>query len=222
MYKNIALIFISFFFLISSIKEFGNMFLSIPSFLMLSYNLSDLSLKLISKKKTNHKKSKNFELISLIGVISIFFVIRDFEQTLGGYILFWKLAFFSLLFSICCAIILNHYYSFNNEKKFYNILGISICFFLLVPNICIFINKNFNTEVSKQPIQINYKKITKTSRGGNTYNIYIHTEFDKNERLDISEEFYDSISNNQKVVLTLTKGVLGYNYVQKIEIDKSL
>ena len=98
MYKNIALIFISFFFLISSITEFGNMFLSIPSFLILSYNLSDLSLKIVNKKETKYKKSKNFELISLVGVIPTLFVIRDFEQTLGGYILFWKLAFFSLIF----------------------------------------------------------------------------------------------------------------------------
>lgn len=219
MYKNIALIFISFFFLISSIKEFGNMFLSIPSFLILSYNLSDLSLKLINKKRTIHKKSKNFELISLIGIISTLFVIRDFEQTLGGYILFWKLAFFSLIFSICCVIVLNHYYNFNNEKRFYNILGVSICFFLLVPNIGVFINKISSTEVSKQHIQINYKKMTERSRGGDSYNIFIHTEFDKNERLDISKDLYNSISNKQKIVLKLSKGILGYNYVQKIEIE---
>jgi len=198
------------------------MFLSIPSFLMLSYNLSDLSLKLISKKKTSHKKSKNFELISLIGVISTLFVIRDFEQTLGGYILFWKLPFFSLLFSICCVLILNHFYTFKDEKREYSVFGISICFFLLVPNVGIFMNKNLFDEEVKQSIQINYKNLTKSSRGGNSYNIFIQTQFDKNERLDISEEFYDSISNNQKVILTLTKGVLGYNYVQKIEIDKSL
>ena len=155
MYKNVVLIFISIFFLISSIKEFGNIFLSIPSFLTLSYNLSDLSLKLINKKETNQKKSKNFELISLIGVISTLFVIRDFEQTLGGYILFWKLAFFSLLFSVCCVLILNYYYNLKEEN--YNIFGISICFFLLVPNVGVFINKNFNNEVVKQHLHINYK-----------------------------------------------------------------
>ena len=218
MYKNIALIFISFFFLISSITEFGNMFLSIPSFLILSYNLSDLSLKIVNKKETKYKKSKNFELIFLIGVISTLFVIRDFEQTLGGYILFWKLAFFSLLFSVCCVLILNYYYNLKEEN--YNIFGISICFFLLVPNVGVFINKNFNNEVVKQHLHINYKEITKRSRGGDSYNIFIHTEFDKNERLDISEEFYNSINNDQAVILTLSKGILGYYYVQKIEIDK--
>ena len=83
----------------------------------------------------------------------------------------------------------------------------------------VFINKNFKTEILKQHIQINYKKMTERSRGGDSYNIFIHTEFDKNERLDVSKEFYDSISNNQKVILTLTKGILGYNYVQKIEIE---
>ena len=151
-------------------------------------------------------------------IISILFVIRDFEQTLGGYILFWKLAFFSLLFSVCCVLILNYYYNLKEEN--YNIFGISICFFLLVPNVGVFINKNFNNEVVKQHLHINYKEITKRSRGGDSYNIFIHTEFDKNERLDISEEFYNSINNDQAVILTLSKGILGYYYVQKIEIDK--
>jgi hypothetical protein len=218
MYKNLILIFISISILYFSIEDFGFMFLSIPTFLILSYNLSDFVLKIVKKKEMKKTKEKNLEFISMIGVGSIFFVLRDFEQTIGGYELFWKLSFFSLIISIFCVFILSRFYNLNNEKKFYNILSISICFFLLVPNIGIFINKYINKEKErKQEIEINYKYINPGSRGSETYEIFIKTDFDKNERLDIKKEFYESISNNQIVVLTLSKGILGYNYVKKIE-----
>ena len=194
------------------------MFLSIPSFLILSHNISDLLLKIVGKKEKNHKNEKNFELLALIGVISFFFVIEDFEQTIGGYILFWKLSFLSLIFSILCVLILSYFYDFNKEKRFYNILGIGICFFFLVPNIGIFINKHISKEgITKKITEINYKKISHHSKGGVSYQIFIQTEYDKNERLDIKKEFYESITNNQIVELTLKKGILGYNYVEKIK-----
>ena len=154
----------------------------------------------------------------MIGVCSVFFVARDFEQTIGGYDLFWKLSFFSLIIIILCVLILNKFYNFKNEKRFYNLLSVSICFFLLTPNIGIFINKHISIEKErKQEIEINYKYINPQSRGSDTYEIFIKTDYDKNERLDIKKEFYESISNNQIVVLTLGKGILGYNYVKKIE-----
>lgn len=222
MYKNIIIIFISIFILYFSIEDFGYMFLSIPTFLMLSYNLSDLFLKILNKKDKKNTKEKNLEFISMIGVGSIFFVLRDFEQTIGGYELFWKLSFFSLIISAFCVLILSRFYNFKNEKKFYNILSISICFFLLIPNIGIFINKHISTEKErKQEIEINYKYINPQSRGSDNYEIFIKSDYDKNERLDIKKEFYESISDNQIVVLTLREGILGYNYVKKIEkIDK--
>jgi len=218
MYKNIIIILISIFILYFSIEDFGYMFLSIPTFLMLSYNFSDLFLKIVNKKDDKNTKEKNLEFISMIGVGSFFFVLKDFEQTIGGYELFWKLSFFSLLISVFCVLILSRFYTFKNEKKFYNTLSISICFFLLIPNIGIFINKYISIEKArKQEIEINYKYINPNSKGSDSYEIFIKTDFDDNERLDIKKEFYESISDNQIVVLTLKKGILGYDYVEKIE-----
>jgi hypothetical protein len=218
MYKNIILIFISIFILYFSIEEFGYLFLSMPIFLILSYNLSDLFLKFVDKTENKNKRDKNFELICMIGIVSIFFTLRDFEQTIGGYVLFWKLSFFSLIFSVLCVFILNKFYDFRNEKRFYNIVSISICFFLLIPNIGIFINKNVSNQTeNKQKIEINYKNINHHSRGEDSYEIFIKTEYDNNERLEIEKEFYESIHDNQIVLLTVKKGILGYNYVLKIE-----
>lgn len=217
MYKNLILIFISIFILYFSIEDFGCMFLSIPTFLVLSYNLSDLSLKIVKKKQKNQTKDKNIEFISMIGVGSIFFVFRDFEQTIGGYELFWKLSFFSLFISLPCVLILSRFYNLYNEKKFYNILSVCICFFLLIPNIGVFMNKHISTgKEKKQEIGINYKYINAKSRG-DSYEIFIKTEYDKNERLDIKKEFYEMICDDQIIVLTLRKGIFGYNYVKKIE-----
>ncbi|MGG5208353.1 hypothetical protein ACQWU4_05345 [Chryseobacterium sp. MIQD13] len=71
--------------------------------------------------------------------------------------------------------------------------------------------------MKKERIEINEKKISNGSRGSKTYVIFIRTEYDKNERLSISQEFYESISNNQLIELTLAKGILGYDYVDKIK-----
>ncbi|EOG6905665.1 hypothetical protein ACLH3R_002289 [Flavobacterium psychrophilum] len=175
-------------------------------------------MKIVNSKEKENKKEKNFEFISMIGVVSILFVIRDFEQTIGGYILFWKLSYLSLTFSILCVFILNSFYNFRNEKRFYNILSISICFFLLIPNIGIFINKHISTEKERiQEIKINYKKINPQARGNDSYEIFLLTEYDKNERLDIKKEFYETITDDQIVALTLSKGILGYNYVKNIK-----
>lgn len=218
MYKTKIFIIISGFILFFSIQDFGYMFLSIPIFLTLSYNLSDFFLRISNQKKNTIKKDKNIEFLAFVGIISSLFTLRDFEQTIGGYILFWKLAFFSLTFSLICTLILNKYFNFNNKKRFYNILSICICFFFLIPNLGVFINKYFSNETeNKQILVINSKKETSHSRGSSSYSVFIKTEFDKNERLDVKEEFYNSIANNEIIVLTLKKGILGYNYVSKIE-----
>lgn len=220
MYKNVVLIIIASFFLSSSINDFGMMFLSIPSFLIISYNLSDILLKAIKKKNSTYKKNKNFELIALIGVSSTLFVIRDFGQTIGGYFLFWKLAFISLLFSLSCILLLNHFYNFEDDKKNYSILGISICFFLLVPNIGVFINKNYSIENEKETtLLIQNKTISKSSRGEKTYSIFINYKKYKNERLDVNENLYDEINYNEFITLTIRKGIFGYDYVQNIKIE---
>lgn len=216
MYKTIIFIIISGFILFFSIQDYGYMFLSIPIFLTISYNLSDFFLRV--SNNNNIKKNKNIEFLAFVGVISVLFTLRDFEQTIGGYILFWELAFFSLTFSLICTLILNKYFNFNNKKRFYNILSICICFFFLIPNLGVFINKYFSNEKeNKQIIPINYKKEIGHSRGSSSYAIFIKTEFDPDERLDVKEEFYNSITNNQIIVLTLKKGILRYNYVSKIE-----
>ncbi len=216
MYRSIILITISAFILFFSIQDFGFMFLSIPIFLTLSYNLSDFSLRILSKKRNTIKKNKNIEFLSFVGIISSLFTLRDFEQTIGGYNLFWKLAFLSLIFSLICISILNKHINFDNEKRFYNILSVCICFFLLLPNLGIFINKYVSLETeNKQITTINYKQ--ESHSRSTSYSIFIRTEFDKNERLDVNKDFFNSITNNQIIVLTLKKGILGYNYVSKIE-----
>lgn len=216
MHRSIILITISAFILFFSIQDFGFMFLSIPIFLTLSYNLSDFSLRILSKKRNTIKKNKNIEFLSFVGIISSLFTLRDFEQTIGGYNLFWKLAFLSLIFSLICISILNKHINFDNEKRFYNILSVCICFFLLLPNLGIFINKYVSLETeNKQITTINYKQ--ESHSRSTSYSIFIRTEFDKNERLDVNKDFFNSITNNQIIALTLKKGILGYNYVSKIE-----
>lgn len=219
MSKNIVAILISIVILFFSVKDFGFIFISLPIFVFLSYNLSNLILQ-FSSKKLDKRKTKNFEWIFLIPLFIILIFGRYFENTIGGYELFWKSAFASLIFSSSTVYILSLYYSFSNDKpKINNVLSLSIFFLLLIPSLSIYINYRFSiSHDRKEIVEINEKYINNGSKGGKSYEIFIKTRFDTNERLEISREFYDEISNiNQNVELTLSKGVLGYDYVKKIE-----
>lgn len=219
MSKNIVAILISIVILFFSVKDFRFIFISLPIFVLLSYNLSNLILQ-FSSKKLDKRKTKNFEWIFLIPLFIILIFGRYFENTIGGYELFWKSAFASLIFSSSAVYILSLYYNFSNDKpKINNVLSLSIFFLLLIPSLSIYINYRFSISPDrKEVIEINEKYINNGSKGGKSYEIFIKTRFDTNERLEISREFYDEISNiNQNVELTLSKGVLGYDYVKKIE-----
>lgn len=217
MLKNIAIILICSLILFFTVHEFGYMFISLPMFVLLSYNLSDLVLK-FRNKKLGKIQTKNFEWIFLIPLVIFVVFGRYFENTIGGYELFWKSAFLSLIFSCSTVFILSFFYNFSNERKSKNILSFSIFFLLLIPSLGIFINYRFTTsDDRKERIEINKKYINKGSKSGTSYEIFIKTEFDKNERLSIDSELYENISDNQLIELTLAEGILGYNYVDAIK-----
>ncbi|MFH6998805.1 hypothetical protein ACHRVZ_12785 [Flavobacterium sp. FlaQc-57] len=193
--------------------------MSIPVFILLSYYLSDLFLKITDKKKDNKRElSKNFQFIFFIGLIPSLFVFRYFENTIGGYNLFWKLAFFSLVFTVLTTIILNRYFDFSGDSKVENLLSICICFFLLIPDVGIFMNTQFSNEGERRQVTIiNYKEINKRTKGGNSYNLFIKTPYDSNERLEVEKKLYESIKEDNRIVLTLRKGILGYGYVTRFD-----
>lgn len=219
MIKNIFLIALCGIVLSFTISEFGYLFMSIPLFIVLAYNLCDLILKNTEKKhQPKRELNKNFQSIFLIGFIPFFFAVRDFEDTIGGYNLFWKLTFLSLIFAVLIAVIVNWYFSFNNELRFYNLLSICICSFMFVPFVGILINTHISNETErKETIIINYKTETKKTKGGYNYFLFIKTKYDSNERLDVKKELYDGIKDDNEIVLTLRKGLLGYDYIREFD-----
>lgn len=168
MSKNIVAILISILILFFSVKDFGFIFISLPIFVFLSYNLSNLILQ-FSSKKLDKRKTKNFEWIFLIPLFIILIFGRYFENTIGGYELFWKSAFTSLIFSSSAVYILSLYYNFSNDKpKINNVLSLSIFFLLLIPSLSIYINYRFSISPDrKEVIEINEKYINNGSKGAN-------------------------------------------------------
>lgn len=217
MKKNILLILLSVILIFASIKEVGYFFISIPSFFLLSYNLSDIIVKINSKRSRKLIGGK-FEYIFLPALICVLVFGKYYENTLGGYELFWKLAFSGLILNILTIFVLSFFYSFDSVKKVYNILSLCIFFTLLVSSLGVFINYKFAASNERQErIEINKKYINNGSKGGKSYEIFIKTKYDNDERLSISKELYDNISNNQLIELTLSEGALGYDYVKKIK-----
>ena len=220
MTKNIIIIVLCSIVLSFTINEFGYLFMSIPLFNVLAYNLCDLILKITHKNhQPKRELNKNFQSIFLIGLIPVFLSFKDFEDTIGGYNLFWKLVFLSLIFTVLFTVILSRYFNFNNDFRFYNILAICICFFLFIPNLGILINTHISNETErKETIIINYKTETKKTKGGYNYFLFIKTQYDSNERLDVKKELYNAIKDDNEIVLTLRKGILDYDYITKFDV----
>jgi hypothetical protein len=220
MAKNIFLIVLCGIVLLCTINEFGYLFMSVPSFVILSYNLSELILKIIHKKgQPKRELNKNFQYILFIGLIPSVFVFRYFENTIGGYNLFWKLVFLSLIFNSLFVVILNSYLNSNDGSKSNNIFCICLCTFMLIPSVGIFINTKISNEIEKQQTNIiNHKKISKSSKGVRNYELFIKTQYDSNERLDVKKELYEAVKDENEIVLTLRKGILGYDYITKFDV----
>jgi len=89
---------------------------------------------------------------------------------------------------------------------------------MLIPSVGIFINTNISNEIEKQQTnKINYKKISKGRKGVRNYELFIKTEYDNNERLDVKKDLYEAIRDDNEIVLTLRKGIFGYDYITEFE-----
>jgi hypothetical protein len=219
MTKNIIIIVLCSIVLSFTINEFGYLFMSIPSFVILSYNLSDLILKIIHKRhQPTRELNKNFQYILFLGLIPSVFVFRYFENTIGGYNLFWKLVFLSLIFNSLIVVILRRYLNPNGESNSNTIFCICLCTFMLIPSVGIFINTRISNETENQQTNIiNSKKISKSSKGVRNYELFIKTKYDNNERLEVQKQLYEAIKEDNEIVLTLRKGILGYDYITKFD-----
>lgn len=219
MTKNIIYILLSVVVLSFSVSEFGYMFMSVPAIVTLSYYLSDLVLKIINKKYPNNRKTNKYlEYSFFIGLFSMFFVFRTYEDTIGGYDLFWKLSYLAVAVNLLVVVVINQFYNLDTDFKEVTLLGFCICFFLLVPNLGIFLNKNIASQAERKvTLFINYKNISESSRNGKSYHLFIKTKYDSNERLEVKKEVYGAIKNDQIIVLTLRKGILGYDYITKVD-----
>lgn len=221
MIKNILAILISIGILFFSLKDFIYTAISIIAFFSLSYYLCDVILQLSKKTVKKMRRIKYLEYLFLFAIIPFLVFGRHFENTIGGYELFWKLIFVSLICTCISVFLLNYFCDFFADNKRDRIFSICILYFLLIPAIGILINQKIITsEINKEIVEIVEKDFSVSLKSSSeTYYIFIKTKFDK-ERLEVTKELYDSVSDYQyfTVKLTLVKGFLGYDYVKKIEI----
>lgn len=127
--------------------------------------------------------------------------------------------FLSLIFNSLIVVVLRRYLNSDGESKSNNIFCICLCTFMLIPSVGIFINTNISNEIErKETIIINYKTETKKTKGGYSYFLFIKTKYDSNERLDVQKQLYESIIDDNEIILTLRKGILGYDYITKFDV----
>lgn len=218
MKTNILLIILAVFVLYFTKAEFEYLFLFIPSVLLLSYHLCELVLKVKNSKRSKKiKENKYIEHVFYIGILSIFFSASTYENTIGGFELFWKFSYLSILVTLLVVLILNQFYIMDEGSK--NILSVCICFSFLIPNTAVLVNRyNYYKPEVKNEMAVNYKEISKSNKGGiSSYQLFITTKYDSNERIEVRKEVFDVVDKGKIVVLTSRRGIMGYHYITQVE-----
>ncbi|MHC0442607.1 hypothetical protein [Flavobacterium sp. 3-210] len=174
-------------------------------------------------KVSDEKKAKSFDksvyyfstTLFFIGLISLLFEIRNFENTINGAKLFWLGGLTGIVVAIILTIILklttpSVYYE---SKRRYTVhLGLFIGFFLTSTALTSFVNHYFSYPTA---FYKNYKIESKSISGGRSteYFFFLRMENGYEERFSVGKTKYNNFEEGEEIKLGLLKGKLGFDYV---------
>lgn len=163
-----------------------------------------------------YKTSSYFFFLSMIMML---FQIRRIDNTIHGINLFFKFGLYGALFGFIVLYILKLISStiYDTGNRRFAITFISIVgFFLVTAATASFVNYNFPKEKPKSSTYL----IKRKSLGGKRNNDHLlFIEFYKNdeERIEVSENEYNTVKEGEKVNLTTQKGYFGYETIIDIK-----
>lgn len=167
-------------------------------------------------------------VLFFVGLVSLLFEIKNFDNTIQGTHLFWKAGGIGIGLALVVTLLLKAitpsvYYE--SKRRFTVYFGLFIGLFLLTTATTGFINHHF---AEKHKL---YKKYLISSKGNSgslrsrskEYFINLKIDAYTEERFTIEKSLYDEFSEGEEIVLCLVKGKFGYDYVTeftKIENHK--
>jgi hypothetical protein len=131
-------------------------------------------------------------------------------------VLFWKSAFVGILAALLLTAIIKFttpsvYYM--SSRRYLVHVGLFLGFFVFTPSLASFINHHFSDNRIKC---LTYPLVNKDVGGKRSGSFWIFLKLDENseERFNVSQRFYDKVSEGDQVNLCTKKGKLGYDFVE--------
>lgn len=178
-------------------------------------------------KNYSEKKTKPFDkfiyyfssTLFFVGLISLIFEIRKFDNTINGIKLFWTAGLVGVIIAIFLTIILKIGFPsvYYESKRRYTVhFGLFLGLFLLSTSVTGFVNHHFADQTTF------YKKYTIirkcTSSGRSTeYFFYLPMENNNEERFSVGKTLYNNFEEGEQIELCMQKGRLGFNYVTEFK-----
>lgn len=152
-----------------------------------------------------------------IGLISLIFEIRNFENTINGTKLFWIAGFSGIAIAIIVTIILkltrpSVYYE---SKRRYTVhFGFFVGLFLISTSLAGFVNHHFTDKIKICRKYIIERKSTSSGRS-TEYFFYLKTDNNNEERFSVGETRYENYNEGEEIELCMLKGKFGFNFVKE-------
>ncbi|MFV0146063.1 hypothetical protein OBJ68_12795 [Empedobacter falsenii] len=178
-------------------------------------------------KTYSEKETKPFDkfiyyfssTLLFVGLFSLIFEIRNFDNTINGIKLFWTTGLVGVLIAILLTIILKIGFPsvYYDSKRRYTVhFGLFVGLFLLSTAVLGFVNHHFadqTTFCKKYPI-----KRKSTSSGRSTeYFFYLLMENNNEERFSVHKTLYNNFDEAEQIEVCMQKGKLGFNYVTEFK-----
>ncbi|MEO5967754.1 MAG: hypothetical protein ABIP69_05805 [Ferruginibacter sp.] len=154
-------------------------------------------------------------VLFFIGLLSIIFEIKKFDNTIHGTTLFWTAGFIGIVLAIILTTILkftNPSVYYESRRRYTVHFGLLIGMFLVTISITGFINHYF---ANKEKICKNYIIIRKGISGGRGKEYFINLKLGSNneERFSIGKTRFDNFNEGEEIELCMVKGKFGFDYV---------
>lgn len=154
-----------------------------------------------------------------VGLISLIFEIRNFDNTINGIKLFWTSGFVGVLFAILLTFVLKIKFPsvyFESKRRYTVHFGLFIGFFLLSTAVTSFINHYFSDNLKTCK---NYVINRKGKSGGRSTEYFIYLTFENvgEERFSIGEKRYEQFEEGEEIEICKIKGKLGFEYVTEFK-----
>ncbi len=201
-------------------------FIILSSFIFILKSLQDLLCEL-SPIDSNYVENKILLKDNIIYKFAIFlfpisilftiFQIDNFQNTFGGFYLFWNYAFLGIIIALILCLLFrllsNTLFKISSRRTFV-FLSLFLSLFHLTPMVASSINMSFAYKSSCHSFFVISKEVF-TRKRNDHFQILLKTRYGE-EDFEVSEDEWNNIEVNKKINVQLIEGFLGYTILDRV------